>query len=165
MKTIAFILSLLFTAQAISFNITATASLSHPTPVVCAMTVCPSVTALVARDLVCPENCKDDCKIIDDVCCPGNQKAICDSSSNATSTSWVVSALTSTALPTSSVASVVTSAVASSAVASSTVASSTVASSTAPAQPTQSNTTSGAGKTAIMWSGVCFMMLVIVQVL
>ncbi|KAG2213109.1 hypothetical protein INT47_011258 [Mucor saturninus] len=53
-----------------------------PPGVICPMVVCAPIT-LSARavDPVCPTHCEKTCKIIDDVCCPGSKKAVCESSS------------------------------------------------------------------------------------
>ncbi|EPB83371.1 hypothetical protein HMPREF1544_09904 [Mucor circinelloides 1006PhL] len=76
--------------------------------IVCAMSLCPTAT-LSKRDLTCPAHCKDNCKIIDDQCCPGVQKAVCNSSSDSSS---AVESTTAVATPTavsSSISSIVSS--------------------------------------------------------
>lgn len=49
-----------------------------PSGVVCAMTICPSASLLMKRELTCPSNCENNCRFIDDICCPGTQKAVCN---------------------------------------------------------------------------------------
>ncbi|CAO3640310.1 unnamed protein product [Mucor hiemalis] len=61
-----------------SEKIKPTAVIPNPPGLVCPMTVCPSVSASLAkRDLACPATCPNDCEVVDDHCCPGNKKAVC----------------------------------------------------------------------------------------
>jgi hypothetical protein len=80
-----------------------------PSGVVCAMSVCPSQTAsLSKRAPQCPSVCKDSCVIVDDVCCPGVQKAVCnttaisDGGSSATPTKTPITSPSSSVVITSS---------------------------------------------------------------
>lgn len=100
-------------------KIVPTADIPSPPPgVVCPMSVCPSASLLAKReDIVCPSHCQNNCRIIDDVCCPGIKKAVCNSassdSSNSTATpttpptptSVASSSITSTSSPTATPAS------------------------------------------------------------
>ncbi|KAG1449143.1 hypothetical protein G6F56_008735 [Rhizopus delemar] len=73
--------------------------------IICPMTVCPTSTLLDKRAIACPASCPDNCRIIDDVCCPGNQKAICSSSSSeSNSDTSVTPTASSSPIPSSSVA-------------------------------------------------------------
>ncbi|CAO3646701.1 unnamed protein product [Mucor fragilis] len=119
----------LFIATLLSFLfsiITLASAVDRPTAslpaasggIVCAMSLCPTAT-LNKRDLACPAHCKDDCRIIDDQCCPGVQKAVCNSSSDSSS---AVESTTAVATPTavsSSSSSVISSIISSSSTASS----------------------------------------------
>ncbi|ORE10078.1 hypothetical protein BCV72DRAFT_239114 [Rhizopus microsporus var. microsporus] len=103
----------------------------HTAPgIVCPMTVCPTNTLSKRDKPACPVSCPDNCRIIDDDCCPGVQKAVCYPASASQSHSAVPtsasSAITS-AVPTASSASVSSAA--------STVVPSASASSTAPSAP------------------------------
>ncbi|KAI7898487.1 uncharacterized protein BX663DRAFT_259803 [Cokeromyces recurvatus] len=75
--------------------------------IVCAMSLCPSATAglLKREDPACPSHCADNCRIIDDVCCPGSKKAICnfnpDSANNTTATDMTTTTTTSMTIPVS----------------------------------------------------------------
>ncbi|KAI9356616.1 hypothetical protein BD770DRAFT_389719 [Pilaira anomala] len=70
---------------------------SPPSGVVCAMTICPSASLLMKRELTCPSNCENNCRFIDDICCPGTQKAVCN---NVVSGSTVVVTDVPTSAPT-----------------------------------------------------------------
>ncbi|KAI9251187.1 hypothetical protein BY458DRAFT_524063 [Sporodiniella umbellata] len=78
-------------------------------PVVCAMTVCPTNTLIDKRaPPACPSSCPDSCHIIDDQCCPGLQKAICNiasTKSDSAHSSAIThpSAISSSAIATSGV--------------------------------------------------------------
>ncbi|CAO3659767.1 hypothetical protein G6F70_003846 [Rhizopus microsporus] len=103
----------------------------HTAPgVVCPMTVCPTNTLSKRDKPACPASCPDNCRIIDDVCCPGVQKAVCypasASQSHSAAPTAASSAVTS-AVPTASSASVSSAA--------STVTPSASASSTASSAP------------------------------
>ncbi|KAF1800312.1 hypothetical protein V8B55DRAFT_1546233 [Mucor lusitanicus] len=119
---LSFLLSIIALASAVDRP---TASLPAASGgVVCAMSLCPTAT-LNKRDLTCPAHCKDNCRIIDDQCCPGVQKAVCNSSSAIESST---AAATPTAVSSSSSSSV------------SSIASSSSAASSS-AQPTPSSAT------------------------
>lgn len=87
-------------------DIKPTASIPHSPNIVCAMTVCPTAS-LSKRELACPSVCTDDCKIVEDPCCPGIEKAVCnnanstDSPSGATPSTASSTASTGTSLPSS----------------------------------------------------------------
>ncbi|KAI8881903.1 hypothetical protein K501DRAFT_334380 [Backusella circina FSU 941] len=75
-----------------------------PSGIVCAMSVCPSQTAsLSKRAPPCPSVCKDNCVIVDDVCCPGVQKAVCNTTAISDSGSSATPTKTPTNVPSSSV--------------------------------------------------------------
>ncbi|KAI9266254.1 hypothetical protein EDC94DRAFT_646897 [Helicostylum pulchrum] len=81
-----------------------TANIPVPPPgVVCPMSVCPSVSPLARReDIECPTRCAGNCKIIDDVCCPGIKKAVCNSASASASPSAVPTSPIATPSPVAS---------------------------------------------------------------
>ncbi|KAI8085233.1 hypothetical protein BDF21DRAFT_414731 [Thamnidium elegans] len=81
-----------------------TANIPVPPPgVVCPMSVCPSASPLARRqDIACPTTCADNCRIIDDVCCPGIKKAVCNSSSASASQSAVPTSPIATPSPVAS---------------------------------------------------------------
>lgn len=65
-----------------------------PPGVICPMVVCtPSTLAKRAEDIVCPTYCTNGCKIIDDICCPGNKKPVC-TNDGGSSASGSISATT-----------------------------------------------------------------------
>ncbi|RCH81592.1 hypothetical protein CU097_002108 [Rhizopus azygosporus] len=109
----------------------------HTAPgVVCPMTVCPTNTLSKRDKPACPVSCPDNCRIIDDACCPGVQKAVCYPASASQSHSAVPTAASSavtSAVPTASSASV------SSAASTVIPSASASASSTAPVSPAASS--------------------------
>lgn len=116
--------------------------------IVCAMSLCPTAT-LSKRDLACPAHCKDNCRIIDDQCCPGTQKAICNSNSSSVVDSSSLTTSSSVAIPTSS-----------SLIATSSISPSSSSSSVQPSQSAINNTPSSAESTRIVWSSVLLMVFV-----
>ncbi|KAI8380089.1 hypothetical protein BD560DRAFT_388492 [Blakeslea trispora] len=153
MKFIPLFLSVLVAAQAAEISVTAQPSYSA---VVCAMTVCPTATALASRDIECPDYCNGKCKVVDDLCCPGVQKVVCDEvqSYNGTvtvgsSSSPMVSAFTSSAASSTPTA------------VSTTDRDSSLPSATSSgaAQATQSPPSSGAESNSIALGSMCLMML------
>ncbi|KAI9480269.1 MAG: hypothetical protein EXX96DRAFT_561872 [Benjaminiella poitrasii] len=74
------LLVLLASVLATSQTITPNPSVPGAPGIVCAMTVCPTTTAALTKrqNLACPSNCPNDCQILDNVCCPGVQKAVCN---------------------------------------------------------------------------------------
>lgn len=121
--------------------------------IVCAMSLCPTAT-LSKRDLACPAHCKDNCRIIDDQCCPGTQKAICNSNSSSIVDSSSLTTSSSVAIPTSS------SLIATSSISPSSLSSSPSSSSVQPSQSAINNTPSSAESTRIVWSSVLLMVFV-----
>lgn len=84
----------------------------NPPGVICPMVVCSPITlAARAVDPVCPTHCEKSCKIIDDVCCPGNKKAVCESNTasipNATALTSGTAAPSGSPTPVSSTTSLV----------------------------------------------------------
>ncbi|KAI9365139.1 hypothetical protein BD770DRAFT_377882 [Pilaira anomala] len=72
--------------SSVTTKIIPTFSGSPPTGIVCAMAICPNASLLAKRqDIACPSYCENNCRIIDDVCCPGVQKAVCNSAASASS--------------------------------------------------------------------------------
>ena len=156
MKYVALFLSVLAAAQAADISVTAHPSYSA---VVCPMTVCPTATALVARDIECPDYCDGKCKIIDDVCCPGTQKVVCDEiqTYNGTITVGNSSPIVSAFASSTATAASTTPTVASGTTQTSLLPSST-STSGAP-QATQSAPSSGATSNHVDLSSMCLMML------
>lgn len=73
-----------------------------PPGVICPMVVCtPSTLAKRAEDIVCPTYCTNGCKIIDDICCPGNKKPVCTNDGGSSASGSIsATALVPTAVPT-----------------------------------------------------------------
>ncbi|KAL9549006.1 hypothetical protein MBANPS3_005418 [Mucor bainieri] len=125
---LSFVLSIITLASAIDKPTASLPAVSGG--IVCAMSLCPTAT-LNKRDLACPAHCKDNCRIIDDQCCPGVQKAVCNSDASSAVESSTTAVATPTAVSSSSsISSVISS-------------SSSAASSSAQASPS-----SAAGNTA-----------------
>ncbi|KAG0744682.1 hypothetical protein G6F57_000886 [Rhizopus arrhizus] len=77
---------------------TRTSAIETAPGIVCPMTVCPTNTLDKRAPPACPASCPDNCRIIDDLCCPGVQKAICSPSSASSSADTSSSIPTSTAI-------------------------------------------------------------------
>ncbi|KAI8967222.1 hypothetical protein BDF20DRAFT_901299 [Mycotypha africana] len=76
-------------------------AVTTPSNVACAMTICPTTTAVLKRDsLECPSECPSNCEIVNNVCCPGVQKAVCKENNDASSTVAETTTPTITANPT-----------------------------------------------------------------
>jgi hypothetical protein len=80
-----------------------TAIIPAPPGVVCAMSVCPTTSAVLSkRDLACPVICPDNCEVVNDVCCPGHQKAVCKSNVTASASQSGSTVAVPTSAPVSS---------------------------------------------------------------
>lgn len=83
--------------SSVTTKIIPTFSTSPPTGIVCAMAICPNASLLAKRqDIACPSYCENNCRIIDDVCCPGVQKAVCNSAASASSSGTAAASISNT---------------------------------------------------------------------
>lgn len=140
-------------------NIRPTAIIPIPPPgVICPMSVCPAISSLSKRkDPACPASCADDCKIIDDICCPGIKKAICSSSSS----SIPATAITSGSGAVSSAASSTASSTASITVPTSLVAPNPVASTSTSVSPAAASTSASGANTYTAVLSSCMLVTLI----
>ncbi|KAI8994786.1 hypothetical protein BDB01DRAFT_774081 [Pilobolus umbonatus] len=102
--TLSSILTLLLVTLSAIITVQAqTSTLAETTTeaVFCALTICPTSTATPT----CYSSCKGTCEVIEDVCCPGNMKAVCYTNDPASTTIKTTSTIASSSTPTSTTSS------------------------------------------------------------
>ncbi|KAI8641443.1 hypothetical protein BD408DRAFT_418045 [Parasitella parasitica] len=112
--------------------------------IICAMSLCPTAT-LSKREITCPLYCKNNCQIVDDQCCPGVQKAVCNTFSSSIIESSKLVTSSSTAAATSSSNMIATSLI---------TEPLTSSMSTQPSQSIAKNTPSSGETTGIVWISI-----------